>query len=75
MRKWVIEFLRKFENRGIKIARVKSIITKSVDLQFFTSILYGVWVRSKAIFRAQCHITENFHNAHKILKIITNTNA
>ena len=37
MRKWMVEFLRKFENRSIKIARVNSIlITKSMDLQLFT---------------------------------------
>ena len=42
----MIEFLRKFENRGIKIARVNSIlITKSINLQFLTLILYGVGVR------------------------------
>ena len=47
MRKRMIEFLRKFENRGIKIARVNSIpITNiSVNLHFFTLILYGVGVR------------------------------
>ena len=46
MRKWMIEFLRKFENRGIKIARVKAIfIVKSINLLFFTSIFYGVGVR------------------------------
>ena len=39
----MIEFLRKFENRGIKIARVNSIpITK---LLLFTLISYGVGVR------------------------------
>ena len=33
MQKWMVEFLRKFENRGIKIARVNSIrITKSINL-------------------------------------------
>ena len=33
MRKWMVEFLRKFENHGIKIARVNSIrITKSINL-------------------------------------------
>ena len=42
----MIEFLRKFENRGIKIAGVKSIlITKSINVQLFTLILYGVGVR------------------------------
>ena len=42
----MIEFLRKFENRGIKIARVLLIlIAESVNLQLFTLILYGVWVR------------------------------
>ena len=48
MHKWMIEFLRKFENRGIKIAQVKSIlITKLIHyyLQFFTLIYYGVEVR------------------------------
>ena len=39
----MIEFLRKFENRGIKIAWVDSIfITKFLNLQLFTLILYGV---------------------------------
>ena len=52
----MVEFLRKFENRGTKIAWVNSIlITKSINLQLFTLIWYGVggplW--SKAIFRAQ----------------------
>ena len=38
----MIEFLRKFENRGIKIVRVNLIlITKSIK----TLILYGVGVR------------------------------
>ena len=33
MSKWMVEFLRKFENRGIKTARVNSIrITKSISL-------------------------------------------
>ena len=33
IRKWMVEFLRKFENRGIKIARVNSMrITKSINL-------------------------------------------
>ena len=45
MRKW-IEVLRKFENLGIKNAPVNSIlITKSVDLQLFTLILYSFRVR------------------------------
>ena len=51
----MIEFLGKFENRGINIARVSTIlITKSIDFQLFTLILYGIggplW--SNAIFRA-----------------------
>ena len=33
MQKWMVEFLRKFESYGIKIALVKSIIiTKSINL-------------------------------------------
>ena len=40
------EFLRKFENRGTKIARVNSVlISKSFNLQLFMLILYGVVVR------------------------------
>ena len=36
----MVEFLKKIENRGIKIARVNSIlIKKSIDLQLFTLIL------------------------------------
>ena len=39
----MVEYLRKFENRGIKIARGNSIlITKSINLRLFTLILYGV---------------------------------
>ena len=45
MRKWMIKFLRKFENRGIKIAQVNSILTKSINLQLFTIILQGIGVR------------------------------
>ena len=42
----MIEFLRNVENRGIKIARVNSILmTKYVNLQFFTLLLHGVGVR------------------------------
>ena len=41
----MVEFLRKFENRGTKIAGVNSIlITKSINLQLFTLILCGVIV-------------------------------
>ena len=41
----MIEFLRKFENRSIKIARVNSIlITKFTNLELLTYILYGFWV-------------------------------
>ena len=40
---WMVEFLRKFENRDIKIPRVNSIpITKSIHLQLFTLILCSV---------------------------------
>ena len=39
----MIKFLRKFENGCIKINRVDSIlITKSINSQFFTLILYDV---------------------------------
>ena len=39
----MVEFLRKFEARGIKIDRVNSIIiSKLINSQLFTLILYGV---------------------------------
>ena len=65
MRKWIVEFLRNFENRGMKIKRVNSIlITKSTDLRLFTLISSGVggplW--SKAIFRAQSICLKTFKN-------------
>ena len=42
----MIDFLKKFENRGIKIARVSSIlITKSIKFTVFPLILHGVGVR------------------------------
>ena len=43
MRKRMVNFFRKFENRGIKIARFNSLlISKSIDLQSLLLILYGV---------------------------------
>ena len=43
MQKFMVKFLRKFENHGIKIAEVNSIlINKSINLHLFTLILYGV---------------------------------
>ena len=46
MRKWMVEFLRNFLNRSIKIARVKLIFgAKSINLPLFTLILYGFGVR------------------------------
>ena len=43
MRKLLIEFLRNFENRRFNIARVNLIlISKSVNLQLFTLILYDL---------------------------------
>ena len=39
----MVEFLRKFEIRGIRIDLVNSIIiSKFINLQLFTLILYGV---------------------------------
>ena len=43
MRKWMVEYLKKFENRGIKIVRVYSIlITKCINLQLFTLLFCTV---------------------------------
>ena len=65
-KKWMIEFLGKFENRSIKIARVNSIIiTKSINLQLCTLILYGFggpsWSYAifsvQSIYREVCVIT------------------
>ena len=42
----MIEFLRKFENSSIKIARIYLIlITKSINLELFILILFGFGVR------------------------------
>ena len=42
----MVEILGKFEKRGIKISWVISIfITKSINLQLFNWILYGVGAR------------------------------
>ena len=40
MRKWMVEFLRKFENRGIKIYLVK--LNSHHQIFQFNLILYGV---------------------------------
>ena len=43
MHKWMVDGLRKFENHGIKISRVNSILcTNYKKLQLFTLILYSV---------------------------------
>ena len=68
MQKWMVEFLRKFEDRVIKIAVVNSIlITKSLNLQLFTLMWYGVVgpLSSKAIFRAQSINREVYASSYK----------
>ena len=51
----MIEFSEKFEKRAIKIARFNSIlITKSINLQLFTLILFGVEV-SRDLRRFSVH--------------------
>ena len=51
--KWMVEFLRKFENYGIKIARVNSIlITKSINLLKFCTALGSVVIELIGIFLA-----------------------
>ena len=40
MQKWMVEYLRKFENRNIKIARLTQIrATKSINLFEFSKVL------------------------------------
>ena len=49
----MVEFLKKFENRGIKIARVNSIpITKSNNLPLFTLILqcWALWIDNRGAY-------------------------
>ena len=64
MPKSVVEFPRKLENRGIKIARVNSIITKSIDLDLFTLILKGAGgsLRSKTILALSPFIEKSMAN-------------
>ena len=51
MRKWMIEFPRKFENRDIKFVRINSLlITKSISLLLLTLILYGLGVEGDFTF-------------------------
>ena len=43
MQKWVVEFLKKLQSSGIKIAGVNRIfVTKSINLQLFTLIFCTV---------------------------------
>ena len=63
MRKLMVEFLTIFENRGIKIATVDyhkmMIMTKSINLEFFSLILYRVGVRfDQRRFSANCPFIE-----------------
>ena len=74
MRKWMTEFLRKFENRSTKISRVNLIlITKSINLHLFTLILYGFSVRcdlrrfsmlSPFIQTSMSHYNKYFRSIH-----------
>ena len=70
----MVEFLRKFENRGIKIARVNSIlITKSIDLQLFTLILSGVGVRCDVdIFKLTASTQSNCTEIYVSYYVYTN---
>ena len=46
MRKWMLEFFKKFQDLCIKIALVNSVlISKSINFQLFTLIVYDVGVR------------------------------
>ena len=66
----MVEFLREYENHGIKISRVNSIlITKSINLLLFTLILYVVGVRCdvdlfKLTDSAQSIYREVYDSAH-----------
>ena len=43
MQKWMVEFLRKYQSGGDKIARVNSIrITKSINLLKFCTVHVGI---------------------------------
>ena len=69
----MIEFLRKFENRYIKIAKVNSI--RSPNYQF-TLILYGICVRcDRGRFSVHSPFIEMYMNGIYMLNIIgTNSN-
>ena len=56
----MVEFLKKFENRCIKIAGVNSILnSKSLNFQSFTLVLYGVGVRcGRRRFSVLCPLME-----------------
>ena len=62
--------LWKFENRGIKIARVNSILTtKYINLQLFTLILYGVW-DDVVIFKLTASAQSIYREAYVIIYVI-----
>ena len=71
----MIKFLQKFENCGIKIAGVNSIITKSINLQLF--YINFVWSRGllwlKAIFHAQSIYREAYAPANEVYDICGRT--
>ena len=63
----MVEFLRKFENRGTIISRVNSIImTKSINLQLYTLnfVRCSGPLESMAFFRAQSIYREVYVRAH-----------
>ena len=75
MRKWLVEFLRNFENPGIKIARINSIrITTSINLLKFCTVLrvrcdvdiFKLTARAQSINTDEVYAsTKLLHTAHK----------
>ena len=66
MRKWFVEFLRKFENRGIKIDRVNSIrIKKFINLLYFCTMLRSIVIGGD--FPCRVHIEKSMAHAMQLI--------
>ena len=65
MRKWFVEFLRKFENRGIKIDRVKIRINKFINLLYFCTVLRSIVTGGD--FPSRVHIEKSMAHAMQLI--------
>ena len=65
MWKWMVEFLKNFHDRGIKIARVNSILIAKLSIFFYILLAFASWMTSSwaiVFFTLSLHSSLSFFN-------------